>query len=576
LAGHAFYASLKDLEDFFTAKGIGFGLSDSHIETWSKKIVPQDLGTVSIACDHIHRLFNVMLKNTREKNLFKERSLVTSAVMELFSDIEKDISKEKLYSILSDAILFLFGGDTVSVLIRGRDQYLPVLTTGNLKNAVELVPLRTDASLVSGALRKRLTAVCTESIDLLRLGYPEEVSSLYLFPVATKDEPYALLCVFNSRLSEEQCNIIEKLCGFSAFLLRTMSTQKTLDANMSSVAALNQVLDTSPAFQSPEMLYESIVEVSSKLMDAERASLMLPEEEHQELMITAARGINKWIAKNIRVKIGEGVAGRVYQDGTPLMVADIETSLAAAKKPNYRTGSFVSIPLKIGDEAIGVLNLADKISGEVFSEDDMTFLRYFASYASLAIKGSLYYRKSEEMRTLSITDGLTGLFNRRYFNDRLYEELERGIRYDYVFSLAIFDLDDFKLFNDTEGHLAGDEVLKAVSEISKESLRSIDIISRFGGEEFAVIMPQTDKDEALLVAERVRTNIRDLMPGRWKAYPRERITVSIGLATFPADGKDAVSLIRNVDKALYKAKLTGKDRVVSWEAFHPGTTMPHQ
>jgi diguanylate cyclase (GGDEF)-like protein len=161
------------------------------------------------------------------------------------------------------------------------------------------------------------------------------------------------------------------------------------------------------------------------------------------------------------------------------------------------------------------------------------------------------------------------LFNRRYFNERLFEELERGIRYDYVFSLAIFDLDDFKLFNDTEGHLAGDEVLRAVAEISKESLRSIDIISRFGGEEFSIIMPQTDRDEALLVAERVRKNIRDLMPVRWKVFPHERITVSIGLATFPTDGKDANTLIRNVDKALYKAKLTGKDRTVPWEAFNP-------
>jgi diguanylate cyclase (GGDEF)-like protein len=111
--------------------------------------------------------------------------------------------------------------------------------------------------------------------------------------------------------------------------------------------------------------------------------------------------------------------------------------------------------------------------------------------------------------------------------------------------------------------------LKAVAEISKESLRSIDIISRFGGEEFSIIMPQTNREEALLVAERVRKNIKDLLPTSWKVFPHERITVSVGLATFPADGKDSKTLIRNVDKALYRAKLTGKDKTVVWETFNP-------
>ena len=573
LAGNAFYSSMKDLEDFFTVKGTGYGMTGKDMELWRKKIVLNDLKKVSMQSEYIHRLVNLLLRNTHEKNLFRERSLKIQAIMELFSEIDRDMSKEKLYGLLSDAVTFLFGGDTVSVMVRNHDHYIPTFTAGNLKMKVEQVALRCNATIVSDVESKRRTGICTESIDLLRLGYSEEVTSLHLFPLAMKDEPFGLLGVFNSQLTGEDCGIIMKLCAFTAFLVRTLTAQKVLDTYISSLTSLNRALDVSPAFQDQDTLYESIVEISSQFMDAERASLMLPEKERQELFITAVKGINKWIAKNIRVKIGEGVAGKVYQDGKALMVSDIEKTLATVKKPNYRTGSFVSIPLKIGNEAIGVLNLADKISGEVFSEEDMMFLRYFASYASIAIKGSQYYRKSEELRTLSITDSLTGLYNRRYFDDRLFEELERGIRYDYVFSLAIFDLDDFKLFNDTEGHLAGDEVLRAVGEISRESLRSIDIISRFGGEEFSIIMPQTDREEALLVAERVRKNIRESMPVKWKVFPRNCITVSMGLATFPADGKDAITLIRNVDKALYKAKLAGKDRTVVWETFDPGRQM---
>jgi diguanylate cyclase (GGDEF)-like protein len=228
--------------------------------------------------------------------------------------------------------------------------------------------------------------------------------------------------------------------------------------------------------------------------------------------------------------------------------------------------------LKIGDETIGVLNLTDRRDGEAFSEEDMKVLQHFVSYASIAIKGAQYCSKLEEVRTLSITDSLTGLFNRRYFDDRLFEELQRAIRYDSSFSLAIFDIDDFKLFNDTEGHPAGDEVLKAIADISRESVRSIDIITRFGGEEFAIIMPQTERDEAFLVAERTRNNIKELKHARWENFPRQEITVSIGIATFPSDGKDARTLLISADKALYRAKVSGKDRTVVWDAVSTNYT----
>ncbi|NJD56189.1 MAG: sensor domain-containing diguanylate cyclase [Nitrospirae bacterium] len=574
LAGNAFYASIKDLEDFLSSKGGCYRLSIKDMAHWRRKITPADPAQVSAVCEHAHRLLGLIAGNMREKTVYRERSLKTSAALELFSGIDKGMSKEQLYSVLCDAMIFLFNGDTASVMVRVDDHYLPALTAGNRKTEVGQVPLRHDASMISSAIDGSMAGICNESAALVRLGYPEQVTSLYLFPLATSGEQLGLLGVFNSPLSEDDCGIITKICGFAAFLLRTIHSQKVLDSHISTLTSLNHALNTQQAFQDPDTVYDSIVEVSSRLMDAEKASLMLPEAENQELLIGAVRGINKQIARSIRVRIGEGVAGKVYRDGEPLVVRDIETSLSCAKKPSYKTRSFVSIPLKIGDEAIGVLNLADKISGEVFSEEDMTFLRYFASYASIAIKSSQFYRQTEELKTLSITDPLTRSYNRRYFNDRLAEELERGSRYDYVFSLAIFDLDDFKLFNDSEGHLAGDEALRTVADIAKESLRSIDIVSRFGGEEFSVIMPQTDRKEAYQVMERLRKNIRDLMPAKWKLFPRERITVSAGLASFPADGRDANTLIRNVDRALYRAKLTGKDKTVVWEAFNPPPVLP--
>ncbi len=568
LVGNAFYLSEKDVEDF-ASKWHDYGLSREDVRLRTKKIVPEDIKKVFEVYEKIHRLFVLSVKSSHEKGIYRERYRKTMTIMELFSELERDISEEKLYNLLTDAVIFLFGGDTVSAMARTDGRFAPALTAGRLKKQVESVPVRSDHFLISDAVKTRRPFTCLDVIELLRLGYPEDITSIQIFPLSIRDETFGLLSVFNSQLSEEDVDIIFRMCNFAAFLLDTIISRKMFSASTNGLAAMNLALNLSPTFQDPDALYESIVDVSSKMVDAEKVSLMLPEEDRTELFIKAVRGINKVIAKNIRVKVGEGIAGKVYQKGEPLMVSDIEKNLSTKTRPNYKTNSFVSIPLRIGDETIGVLNLADKINGEVFSQADMEFLRYFASYASIAIKGSHYYSISEQMRTLSITDALTGIFNRRYFDDRLFEELQRAVRYDSVFSLAILDIDDFKLFNDTEGHVSGDEMLKAITDISRESLRSIDILARFGGEEFAIIMPQTERDEAFLVAERVRKNITELMPLRWKSFPREKITVSIGIATFTGEVKDAKTLIKNADRALYRAKVKGKNRTVIWETADP-------
>lgn len=566
--GNAFYVAAKDLEEL-ESKGSSYGLSLQDLRSWAKGVALSELREISEEYETIYRLLNLSMGDMYEKRLNIERYRKTRIIVDLLSEIGEDMDEYKIYSLLVDAILFLFGGETVSVMTRNGDKFVPVLTKGRFKEKVEGVMLRDSHSVISDAIQRHKAVICTEAHELLRFAYPEDITVLHLFPIATKDETFGLLGVFNSPLPDDDVDNISRLCTLIGLMVKTFRSRKTYTKHISDMTALNLATIGAPAFKDPDRLYESIVEISSRLMNTERVSLMLPEEEQRELLIKGVKGINKWIAKNIRVRIGEGIAGRVYKEGQSLMVSDIERNLSTQKKPNYRTGSFVSIPLKIGDEAIGVLNLTDRVEGEVFSQEDMTFLQHFASYASIAIKGAQYCSKLEEMRTLSITDSLTGLFNRRYFDDRLFEELQRAIRYDSFFSLAIFDIDDFKLFNDTEGHLAGDEVLKTIAEIAREAVRSIDIIARFGGEEFAIIMPQTEKDEAFLVAERTRKNIKELMPRTWENFPRKEITVSIGVATFPLDGKDAKTLIRNADKALYRAKVSGKDRTVVWDAAPP-------
>ncbi|RKY30536.1 MAG: hypothetical protein DRP74_06855 [Candidatus Omnitrophota bacterium] len=162
--------------------------------------------------------------------------------------------------------------------------------------------------------------------------------------------------------------------------------------------------------------------------------------------------------------------------------------------------------------------------------------------------------QKELYQELSIMDGLTGVYNRRYLDEVLRRELGRARRYNQILSVIMVDLDDFKKYNDTQGHVAGDELLKKLSLLLVEAVRSADVIFRYGGEEFFVLLPQTLKQGAVDVAKRLLNLARQNLP----------VTLSLGLAAFPEDAQEMEDLIKRADSALYQAKSQGKDRICLW------------
>jgi diguanylate cyclase (GGDEF)-like protein len=221
----------------------------------------------------------------------------------------------------------------------------------------------------------------------------------------------------------------------------------------------------------------------------------------------------------------------------------------------------MSVPLIINDRKIGVLNIADKVIGGSFDENDMKILKSMASHASVALERTGFYQKSEDLRKISVTDSLTDLFNRRFFQDRLTEEIERAKRHTQSLSVIMLDIDSFKNYNDTYGHQAGDEALRMIAGIIRNSVRNIDVVARYGGEEFAVILPMTEANAAREIAERIRSGVAS------RYYPDEshrsavKLTTCLGISCFPQDADSLFDLVGNADKALYLAKVSGKNRV---------------
>jgi diguanylate cyclase (GGDEF)-like protein/putative nucleotidyltransferase with HDIG domain len=214
--------------------------------------------------------------------------------------------------------------------------------------------------------------------------------------------------------------------------------------------------------------------------------------------------------------------------------------------------SVVYLPLSVTDRTIGSLILASR-KPNAYSRGQIKLLEKVALQIAAPIENAQLYARLEQK---SRSDELTGLFNRRYFEERLREELSRHSRYGDVFSIFMIDLDNFKAYNDVYGHPAGDVILGQIGRIIKDSIRNVDQAFRYGGDEFVVILPQTARDAAYVVAERVRRQIVEEMQKKAIA-----VTSSIGLASYPADGMLSGELVDVADTALYHAKRTGGNRI---------------
>jgi diguanylate cyclase (GGDEF)-like protein len=215
-------------------------------------------------------------------------------------------------------------------------------------------------------------------------------------------------------------------------------------------------------------------------------------------------------------------------------------------------------PICIRDEVIGFLEV-DAVVPDFFEQHNADKLHAFADQAALAIANARLFNETER---LAITDGLTGLYNRRHIIQLAEKELERAKRYHHPLSLILFDVDRFKNINDTYGHPAGDKVLMNIAQYCLSRMRTTDIFGRFGGEEFLVLLPETDRESAIVVAERLRQEIEFL---RVNTDERQiSITISIGVVTYTSRKNISLEeLMKRLDHALYAAKHEGRNRVVS-------------
>lgn len=303
-----------------------------------------------------------------------------------------------------------------------------------------------------------------------------------------------------------------------------------------------------------------ILDKARDAVDAQKASLMLLDKGTGELVIHVVRGVPPDVEEKIntgamectRIKVGEGIAGEVAATKKHVLVNDVRKDKRFKKSDASHVDSILCMPLIANEEVIGVVNLTNKKQGGRFGQEDVDLLSTLASQAALTIYNARLYH-------LAITDGMTQLRIHRYFQQRMDEEIARAKQFSHPLSLIMSDIDHFKMFNDTYGHQQGDIVLIDTAKIFRLNVREVDIPARYGGEEFAIILPETDTKEARDIAEDLRKKIEA------HEYPSKKgklkVTISLGVATYPTHAVDKESLIKAADAVLYKAKESGRNRV---------------
>jgi diguanylate cyclase (GGDEF)-like protein len=454
---------------------------------------------------------------------------------------------------VAKSILF---ADSVSLFVNAGDSHRLRCST---EEAGEII---TATGGVIGRSMKERTALVVSDISekKIEVGYLKkaEISSLVCVPVMDDTFPLGVITADSGRYHAFTSADSDILQMFSHQVMRILQRERVypqIRRENASLKILNQESAKLLATMDIDVIAKHLMEGARRIAPSEAVFLLGRGGEFEILHRTGPYQQEK---KAFNVK--GTLLDMVVKNREPVYISDVRhdrSPLMPFKTQN--TGSVFVLPLVYERDVLGMVVLMFEKTNTLGTHE-IELLEVLGNQAATSIANAKLY---EEIERLAVTDGLTGLFNHRHFQETLAQEFNRIERFSEPISLLIIDIDHFKKINDTYGHPVGDAVLKKVSGIIRKTIRNIDIPARYGGEEFAVILLGTDTNGALKMAERLRRSIADAkFSSEQNAF---NVTVSIGISTHAREMRKKEDLVEQADKALYHAKRTGRNRSVKWE-----------
>ena len=393
----------------------------------------------------------------------------------------------------------------------------------------------------------------------------DSVQSELAVPIKRAGKVWGVLDVESERenaFSQEDRVFFRSIANHIAFLLDQNDLRRSSEQEARSRDALQELSLLISSARNPQRMLRKGLDIIRRTFDLYAISVFLVDETGEELNMTAYSGHADDAIEFSKVKIGkEGVTGIVASTGKSLLIEDVKKfPLYIGSDPNVKAE--LAIPIKIQERVLGVMDISER-SADKLANLDTKLLELFAQQFAFALENLTAYQKLEDLAT---TDGLTGLFNHRYLIQQLRTEIKRASRFSEKFSFIMADIDHFKRINDRFGHTKGDQILKAVADIiAKNSREGIDTVARYGGEEFSVILPRASKEEAKEISEGIRTEVESTKFFAPDGITTINVTISVGVASFPEDATEEQKIIECADEALYRAKNSGRNMVITYE-----------
>ncbi len=395
------------------------------------------------------------------------------------------------------------------------------------------------------------------------LAIPEGTRSLVCAPLSVEGEPLGLLCVEAPEpdaFTDDDLRLASMFADLLAMAVRSDRLLRAMRRNAEEIRALFEAVESMSATNAIDEILDFVAHRMRSSFPCDWCAVRLVNEETGELVVAAEEGDQDASA----YAGGDGVVTAAecwaIRKDKAFLVRDVREEFHCRPVRDHSPArSYLCAPLTAGGKTFGVLQMTAR--GErSFEPEHVQLFMALADQAAIAVQRAKLH---EEVERLAVRDGLTGLYNYSYFHEQLSLELTRSKRTKEPMSLLILDIDHFKSFNDTYGHPTGDALLRRLAEVMQSSVRSVDLCARMGGEEFAVLLSNTDKEGALKVAEKLRAAVQDTPFAGDASQPVVEVTVSIGVASAPEDADKKDVLIRRADDALYRAKAEGRNRVVA-------------
>jgi len=408
----------------------------------------------------------------------------------------------------------------------------------------------------------------SDSLSLWRIGLEAEGAPVVICRLGSKDQSLGYVVVLGGADEEREGDLLALYCRFLEPRLLHEQSMRTWRRKRAELGMLEEAEKRIAAAERVNDILPRTLEETMHMLRSRRGSILLADSEDGRITDMAFRGNHAELTGMIKSIQPDSVSHRVFFEKTPLLVRDANREVFRQSESRfpYSTQSFISVPLRENGHSLGVVHLTEREGNDAYTAWDLSLLDMVSRQAAAAIQKARLLDEVENYRTQALTDSLTGLYNRRYLDTSLEKELARANRFQQAFSVLMIDIDDFKVINDEVGHLCGDRILRELALELQGWMRTTDIISRYGGEEFVIVPPGTEQKGAIGLAEKLRAHVEAaLFPCGTPAQHR-KLTISAGVATFPDNAVSPQDMLEKADQALRQAKGLGKNMILPWRA----------